>query len=558
MPTYPGWVVDPSADTITFDFAPDNAVAIEVNEYATASIGATDVWALGAWCPAFGFPGEVEFYADRLTFAASTAQPQTMWMSRIGDYTFFGKSTPIVDDDPIAATLNARGLNAIRDLVPLQSLVVLTANSEWRATAGQGDVVTPSTIGFKPQTYIGSAGLQSLLTGSTAIFAQNKGFAVYEMVYDFAQDGYGGGDLLAFSGHLLENYTLRDWTWQPVPYSAAWAARSDGFLLSMTYKREQQVVGWMRHNTGGLTDVRVADTYEQTVTVPEATINATYVVVRRVVNGQVKRYVERFHAPAAEVVDYVGLDCSLTFDGRNATVHTLDLAVIGGGGWTPDDLLTATASAATFAAGDIGDVLILGYGDSNPLRLSIEEYTSTTVVKVRPMQTVPAGYQTATTAWAFARDTISGLDHLIGREVWALADGYEQGPFTVDGAGKIALSPPGAVVHVGIAYDCDMETLDVNVAGGESVASRAKLIKEVGIQVKAARGIFAGTDFDHLREFNARVSEPPGTLPALTTGTIKVLVSGQWGTNGRVAIRHRGTLPLTVLSVTPDVLMGGD
>jgi hypothetical protein len=257
------------------------------------------------------------------------------------------------------------------------------------------------------------------------------------------------------------------------------------------------------------------------------------------------------------VVDYVGLDCSLTYDGRNEGATTVTLSTAGG--WTPDDQLTATASAAIFTADSVGDAIIYDYSGTNPLRLVIEEYTSTTVAKVRPMQPVAAAYQVATTAWAFAHNVIEGLDHLEGREVYALADGYVQGPFIV-ASGAITLDPPGAVVHAGIAYDCDVETLDVNVAGGESVATRAKLIREVGMQVKGSRGIYAGTEFGSLlmREFNSRVSEPPGTLPSLTTGPIKVLTSGVWGSNGRVCVRHNGILPLTILSITPDVLMGGD
>jgi hypothetical protein len=321
-----GWTVNPTTDQITFLEAPANAAAIVVKEYATADLNVTDVWALGAWSQSYGYPGEVEFFADRLTFAASSAQPQTLWLSRTGDYTFFGKSTPIVDDDSISATLNARGLNRIQDIIPLQSLVVLTSGSEWRATGGDGDAITPSTLAFRPQTHIGVASLQSLVVGATAIFAQNKGNTVFEMAYDFGSDGYTDGDLLTFSSHLMENHTIRDWTWQQVPYTAAWVARDDGVLLSMTYKREQQVVGWMRHVTGAPRtfvrghcndDLAPYDEIEQVVTVPEANINAVYwVVKRRLGNGTFVRYVERMAEPKRDLVDYIGLDCTLSTDNR--------------------------------------------------------------------------------------------------------------------------------------------------------------------------------------------------------------------------------------------------
>src|SRR5690348_2641787 len=114
-----GWTVDAVADTITFLEAPPAGTGnVVVKEFATADLNATAVWALGAWHGAYGFPREVEFFSDRLVFAATVSQPQTLWLSRIGDYSMFGKSTPIADDDAITATCNARTLNRVTDLLP--------------------------------------------------------------------------------------------------------------------------------------------------------------------------------------------------------------------------------------------------------------------------------------------------------------------------------------------------------------------------------------------------------------------------------------------------------
>src|SRR3546814_4943292 len=58
-------------------------------------------------------------------------------------------------------------------------------------------------------------------------------------------------DLTAFAGHLLKNRQIVDWTWAPEPWSAVFAPRDDGVLLSLTYKREHQVVAWARQTTAG-------------------------------------------------------------------------------------------------------------------------------------------------------------------------------------------------------------------------------------------------------------------------------------------------------------------
>src|SRR3546814_14744022 len=62
---------------------------------------------MGAWNGEYGFPGEGEFFSDRLILAASIDQPQTLWASRTGDYSMFGRSTPIADDDAFTATMRS-------------------------------------------------------------------------------------------------------------------------------------------------------------------------------------------------------------------------------------------------------------------------------------------------------------------------------------------------------------------------------------------------------------------------------------------------------------------
>ncbi len=57
--------------------------------------------------------------------------------------------------------------------------------------------------------------------------------------------------------------------------------------------------------------------------VPEPGTNAVYAIVRRVVNGQVKRFVERFGDRTHDYREWVGSDCALRYDGRGA--HKADL-----------------------------------------------------------------------------------------------------------------------------------------------------------------------------------------------------------------------------------------
>ena len=124
-----GWTIDASAHTITFYTPPANGAAITVQQYAQGGVNATNIWALGAWGPHTGYPGEVEYFAGRLWFAGTNDRPQTIWTSKISNYSSFGKSVPTADDDAITATLSAKQVNAITDLLPLKDLVMLTTGA---------------------------------------------------------------------------------------------------------------------------------------------------------------------------------------------------------------------------------------------------------------------------------------------------------------------------------------------------------------------------------------------------------------------------------------------
>lgn len=157
--------------------------------------------------------------------------------------------------------------------------------------------------------------------------------------------------------------------------------------------------------------------------------------------------------------------------------------------------------------------------------------------------------------------TFSGLSHLEGLEVMALADGYVTGPYTV-AAGVITLDasdfPDGASkVLVGLAYDQELEPLDF-IGPTPDVRSRLKAVEKVLVEVEATRGsIEVGEDFDEMAVWDQReVADEYGAIPLETT-TIELIPSSTWARAGRVAIRNSDPLPVTVLSVTRVVELGG-
>jgi hypothetical protein len=536
-----GWSINATADTITFNEPVLGTSTVVVNEYASGGINATAIWALGAWGPAYGYPSVVEFYSDRLCFAATPTDPQGMNASRIGDYTMFGRETPMIDSDPFASVMNARQLNAIVALLAKQDLLAATSGGIWKI-GDSAEALTAGTVQSTPQPSVGSAPLQPLDSGETAIYLTHMGGEVRDLTYTFETDGYAGSDLTAFATHLLQGKSIVSWAWCPVPWSAVFAVLSDGTFLTMTYKREHQVVAWSRHSTeGGL--------YKQVETVPEDTQFGVYFAVERANGTFVERLGDQY---VSDWREWVGDDSALTYDGRNATATVLTLS----GGATVDDEVTITASASLFVASNVGDQIVLHY-DSEPVRVSIVARDSATVVRgyalSRPL--VDADL-TPGTNWALAVDTLSGLDHLEGEEVRCAADGYDLGQYTVTG-GSISPAEPVVLAHVGKRKEAEFESLDLMLIGGQPVSTTTKKITSVGFLTRQTNRIDVSVDNGKIwYPMESRENENMGVPAERKTKWESARVGGNWKQDPRVLIRARGPYAASVLAVQPETEFG--
>ena len=74
----------------------------------------------------------------------------------------------------------AREVNAIRHIVPLSNLLLLTAAGEWRVTSVNSDAITPTSVSVKPQSYVGSSNVQPLVVNNTALFAAARGGHIHD------------------------------------------------------------------------------------------------------------------------------------------------------------------------------------------------------------------------------------------------------------------------------------------------------------------------------------------------------------------------------------------
>lgn len=492
------------------------------------------------------YPGCVNYYQQRLVFSGANNAPQRVNASKSGAYKNFGYSLPQRSNDAIDFTIASNQVNAIRYLVSLNGLLAMTSGGVWLVSPGDNQALTPSTVQAEKQSNHGVANVEPLLVGNNALFVQRQGNKVRNLAYSLESDGFAGSDMSLRSTHLLRNHAITDWTFAEQPYQLVWAVRSDGALLSMAYMPDQQIYGWSRHDTDGK--------YESIASVAEGDEDAVYVVVRRTIGGTTKRYVERLQSREfIELRDAFCVDSGLSYDGRN-TDESVTVELTTSTDWTKDEDMTLTMSGDTFPASPSGNVYVLRDGE-DWVRLTVKSRDSDTELTVTPDREVPESLRaTATDSWEYAVDELSGLDHLEGKEVATLADGNVQATKTVS-SGSITLQSPAAVIHVGLPYECDFQTLPV--AGQESLRARHVTVSSVSMLVKDSRGVFAGPGFDRLYEHKQRDAQAGfGPIPALT-GMAEIPIDSDWESNGKVAVRQSDPLPLTILSIYPDVKVGG-
>lgn len=498
------------------------------------------------------YPGAVSYFEQRRSFAGTINSPQQMWMTKSGTESNMSYSLPIKDDDRISFKVAAREANTIRHIVPLSQLVLLTSAAEWRVTSINSDAITPTSISVQPQSYIGASNVQPSIINNAMVYCAARGGHVRELGYSWQSNGFITGDLSLRAAHLFDNYEIVDMSYSKAPKPIIWFVSSSGNLLGLTYVPEQQIGAWHWHDTDGA--------FESCTTVAEGAEDVLYVVVRRTINNVSKRYIERMNTRKfTNQQDAFFVDCGATYSGINTTATTVTITT--GAGWTPADSLTITASTGIFSypgTSDVGDQIVLTGSDGVKYLLTINGTSSSTVATARVNRTLATQFRNvATSTYSFARNSISGLTWLEGKEVSILIDGAVHPRRTVT-SGAISLEQPGSVIQIGLPYESDLQTLPMFMqVDGAFGQGRTKNVNKVTMRVYRSSGIFIGPDEDNLIEAKQRTSEPYGSPPSLKSQDIEVNLTPDWTDGGQVYVRQQDPLPLTIINLSFEAAIGG-
>jgi len=553
----------------------NSTVAVATITTAFANTNPITAWQLGAFSDTTGHPSCVTFFEQRLVFAGTTNQPQAVFFSKSGDYENMDANIggTVADSDAIIYTIASNQVNAIRFMTATRTLVLGTAGGEFTVSGGGTDsAITPTNILIKKQSNHGAANIDSIAVGNVTLFLQRAKRKIRELAYNFDVDGYIAPDMTILSEHITET-GITQMAYQQEPNQIIWGVRTDGELIGLTYQREQEVLAWHRHIFGG----RFGNA---TITVTDyANIaNGTRIILTKA-DGTTTTFTSatssttgKFHTAtsnnqtATNLKTLIDADSDFTATVASNVVTITETSPLSTGFLTITSLDDSTRLAKTDEGKAVCEsVAVIPTDDA--------EYQTWVIVKrtingsTRRFVEYINNFDFTTTdnttfnfldsALAYsgsAATTMSGLDHLEGQTVSILADGATHPDKTV-ASGSITLDRSATDVKIGLAYKSILQTMRLD-AGSQNGTSQGKTkrIYEITIRLYESIGVEVGESLDNMERIPFRTSSDPMDegIPVFT-GDKAVEFRGNYDTDGFIFVRQTQPLPLTILSLYPDL-----
>lgn len=522
--------------------------------------------------PPLNWPSKVTFFEQRLIFAGSDANPQTIWGSKGGSYDDFTTGTGA--DDAFVYKIASGQANRIRWMAATEDFLAIgTAGAEFKAEGGNNDPITPTNISIKPPSFYGSANIKPIRLDSHVMYIQKDSITTRTFEFDAIQDGFTSINRnLTSDTILLGRYGMSSGAKQIAFQSGAptinWVVRNDGILCGLTFEPREQVNGWHRHVAGGTYTAgkQQKPEYGSVATISQSEApDQVYLTCTRTIEGQTVRYIEYFadqpNIPRfndyytgdkeADKEAYLQdlweaqkrlwfVDAGISLDGTVSQTGTLSAATVGTG-------RTFTAGGATFASTDVGRQIWGKMGG----RAVITGYTSSTVVTVQVTKAFPS-VSISSGNWYLTFTHISGLQHLEGETIVALVDGGVVENLTVED-GSVTLENPASYVIAGLRYLGIYQSMDIEGGGDNGPGvTKPKSISQVGIRFMNTLGCLIGTDLYKLDRITFRTTANLTSRPPPLFSGVKIQgVRDGWDAEKYIYCVQDKPLPCNIQLLVP-------
>lgn len=495
-------------------YAPKKLTRTSDTSWTLASVSGTSY----PFTSSGNYPRAVAFAQGRLWYGGTDNAPDAIWGSKgpldDGTTNYDNFTTGTADTSAIKYFLappNGR-VEAIEWISSNNKfLLVGTYGGVSKVNGGDDNMaVTPTAVNVRQIATHGCNPTQAEAVGSSVYYVQRNRLRIRDIRYMVEEDAYVAVDCNLISTEITGPGVAEIAYCQGNP-DILWGACTDGILIGMTTNKIEAIRGWHRHTVGG------DGVVESLISVPRASNpDDLYISVRRTINGNTVRYVERLSSEIRlpQFIDfYTGdeeddterwynsiyqtqlgyrfLDSHKEYDGSDYATHAITITPI------TDSSVRITASAPTFSGDWVnkqiwGKYGSLGIGGG---RYDIKNYTSSTQVTANVLSA--SALTTLTLGnWYLTTDVITGLSHLEGETVGVFAGGTTHGDRTVS-SGQITLDAHYPVVAVGLKYIGVFESLDVELGGSQEGAKSSlgikKRVKSFDVKLLDTLGASVGT-----------------------------------------------------------------
>lgn len=235
----------------------------------------------------------VMFHGRRLWFGGTKALPQHLMGSKTNAPFNFDTGTA-ADDEAIFGQLGTDEVNEIRHLVSGRHLLMLTDDGEFFQSETADVKITPGKFNPRWQTGYGCSRVRPLLLDGAAIFNQDSGKTMREMVFDDIQQSHKADSINDMADDIITQFddsALFVGDPNRIEQFGLFVDQASGDIAVYHTSRRQNVFGWLKWTTDG--DFRSVAEVDDRV----------FFVVKRTIQSATKYYLE-------ELSNAYSTDCS--------------------------------------------------------------------------------------------------------------------------------------------------------------------------------------------------------------------------------------------------------
>jgi hypothetical protein len=320
----------------------------------------SDNWREGTWSDVRGWPTAVALHEGRMSWAGRSR----FWLSVSDSFENFDTSFE-GDAGPLDRSIGRGPVDTIHWMLPSQRLLLGTTGSEISIRSSSFDEpLSPTNANGKACSTQGSAPVPAILVNSRGIYVQRSGKKVFELVYDIEASDYTSRDLTLLSPDIAPS-GIRWTASQEQPDTRLHFVLNDGTLAVMTYEPSEELMCWAIMQTDGV--------IENVASLPGAEEDEVYCVVRRTINGNTRRFIERFAMESEAIGGTVNkmADCFIIVENVTGTTvtglsHLEGKEVVAWGEGRDLGTYTVSSGQITLESEVDGADVVVGLGYSGP------------------------------------------------------------------------------------------------------------------------------------------------------------------------------------------------